>query len=396
MILNAKTVAALALDGKSDVIHFDEDMPGFGLRLRAGAGGKVLRSWVAQYRRAGGTRRVLLGNASVLSATQAREKAREVLAKVALGEDPQADKAERRNKDQVSLKSVVAEYLAMKRSEVRPNTYTEIGRYLTGPHFRPLHNLPVDQVSQRDVAACLIAMIRERGNATARIARSTLSAFFVWAMQQGLAPANPCIGTRKPHETGPRERVLSDPELVAVWNACRDDHFGKIVRLLILTGCRRAEIGGLAWSEIDEHGTWTLPAARAKNGRAHRLPLPAAALEIIDSVPRMAERDRLFGERADHGFTNWLKGKKRLDCGVTGWTLHDLRRTAATGMANIGVMPHVIEEILNHRSGHRAGIAGVYNRSSYEREVRTALALWADHIHALVEGGARKVVPLHA
>jgi integrase len=397
MLLNAKAITALSLpDGKADAILFDDDMPGFGLRLRRGAGGRVLRSWVAQYKRAGGTRRVLLGSAEVLSAAQAREAARTVLAKVALGEDPQATKAERRSKDRISFKSIAGEYLEAKRDEVRQSTFGEIERYLAGPHFRPLHTIPLDQVTQRDVAACLVTVMRERGNVTARAARSALSAMFVWTMQQGLAMANPVVGTRKPIEPGPRERVLSDPELVAIWRACRDDNFGRIVQLLILLGARRAEVGGMCWSELDDNGSWTIPAPRSKNGRSHTLPLPEAAASIIAEVPQMAGRDQLFGARAGYGFANWAKAKHLLDArsGVRDWTLHDIRRSVATRMADIGVQPHIIEQILNHQSGHKAGVAGIYNRSSYEREVRAALALWADHVNALVTGSARKVVAL--
>src|SRR4029077_4229470 len=112
MKLESKSVAALKLDGKTDMIHFDDALPGFGYRLRQGAGGRVLRSWVVQYRRAGGSRRVLLGNADVLSAEQARKEAKTVLAQVALGSDPQGDKADRRGKDKLSLRSVIDEYLA--------------------------------------------------------------------------------------------------------------------------------------------------------------------------------------------------------------------------------------------------------------------------------------------
>ena len=140
----------------------------------------------------------------------------------------------------------------------------------------------------------------------------------------------------------------------------------------------------------------TIPAARSKNARAHTLPLPEAAARVITSVPQMAGRDQLFGERAEGGFVSWERFKRLLDerCGVTDWTIHDLRRTAATGMATIGVQPHIIEQILNHQSGHRRGVAGVYNRSSYEREVRAALARCADHVRSLVEKTERKVVPL--
>jgi integrase len=213
----------------------------------------------------------------------------------------------------------------------------------------------------------------------------------------GIVENNPIIGTIQPNGGKSRERVLEDDEFAAIWNACKDDHYGKIVRLLILLGARRAEVGGMRWSELDlERGTWTLPAERAKNNRKHTLPLMPMALDIIRGVPRMVSRDQLFGGRSDSGFCAWHLGKIALDrrSGVSNWTPHDLRRTVATKMADIGVQPHIIEQILNHQSGHRSGPAGIYNRSRYEREVRSALGMWADHVRALVEGGERRVVPM--
>ena len=185
-------------------------------------------------------------------------------------------------------------------------------------------------------------------------------------------------------------------ELVRIWKACGDDDYGRIIRLLILTGCRRQEIGGLRWSEIDsKQGTWTIPAARAKNKRAHTLPLMPAAIEILETVPRMTTRDNLFGARSSAGFSTWAEDKAALDkcSGVTGWVVHDIRRSTATKLADLGVQPHIIEQILNHQSGHKSGIARIYNRSSYEREVRAALALWADHLRSLIDGGERKILP---
>ena len=203
------------------------------------------------------------------------------------------------------------------------------------------------------------------------------------------------IGTERLKNGKPRERVLSDAELAEIWKACGDDDHGKIVRLLILTACRRQEIGGMAWSEIDrEHGTWCLPESRSKNKTAHTLPLLPMMSSIIEAVPHMANRDQLFGLRRADGFSGWERGKTALDArlDLAAWTLHDIRRTCATRMADIGVAPHIIEQILNHQSGHRSGVAGIYNRSSYEREVRTALLLWHDHVHATVEGGKRKII----
>jgi len=151
----------------------------------------VLRSWVVQYRRGGATRRLLLGSAAVLGAEAARAAAKKALAKVALGEDPQAERVDRRGKDKLSLRSVVDEYLATKERDVRPRTFRELKRYLTGSFFKPLHAIPVDTVTRRDVAARLVAITREHGSIVAARARAALSTFFVWAMQMGMVENNP-------------------------------------------------------------------------------------------------------------------------------------------------------------------------------------------------------------
>ena len=335
----------------------------------------------------------------MLSAEPARTAAKKVLAQVHLGEDPAADRRERREKDRLSFRSQVDEYLAVKAREVRPTTLREVTRYLTGPYFRPLHGMAIDKVSRKDVASRLVAISRQHGDTVAAKARDTLGAFFVWAVQNGLLENNPTIGTRKPQTNKPRDRVLSDSELAAIWNACKDDDYGRIIRLLILLAARRSEIGGMAWSEIDvERGTWTLPAERSKNGRKHTLPLLPMALDIIKGVPRMVSRDQLFGARSEDGFASCDKGKAALDAraSIAKWTPHDIRRAVATRLADIGIAPHIIEQILNHQSGHKAGPAGIYNRSSYEREVHNTLALWCDHVRILVAGGERKIVPMKA
>jgi integrase len=398
MKLDAKAVTGLKLpDGKSDVIHFDSALPGFGFRVRASSN-EVRKSWVVQYRRAGGTRRMLLGSAEVLTAEQARAAARKILATVALGHDPQAEKAARRSADKFTLAAMIEDYLASKEPSVRARTFAEVQRYLRGPYFKPLHGMPVDNIARRDVAIRLSAIMNENGAVSAANARSALSALFVWALANGLAQANPIVGTARPKTPPARDRILTDHELAAIWKAAGDDAFGLGLKLLMLLGQRRTEVGGMAWSEIDlQHGTWTIPAHRAKNHRAHTLPLSSFALHIVTGVPRVVGRDTLFGDRADSGLTGWARPKAALDArlgdSVMPWTLHDLRRTLATRLCDLGTAPHVVEQILNHQSGHRAGIVGVYNRSSYEREVKAALALWSDHISSVV-GGERKIVPM--
>jgi integrase len=397
MKLTDRLVPALTLpSGKDDVIHWDGDLKRLGYRLRR-SGGNVLRSWVVRYRVGARQRRMTLD--TVLSAEQARTAARKILARVELGEDPQGDKAMQRVADKHTVRGLVEEYLGDKRAELRPKTFRDTATYLTGAYFKPLHGITIDKVTRRDVAACLTRIKRERSPIVAGIARAKLSAFFVWCLRQGLAESNPTIGTDAGKRVAPRERVLSDGDLAAIWKAAVEigGDYGAIIRLLILTGSRRAEIGGMAWSELDlDKDTWTLPRERSKNHRAHVLPVMPMMREIIDGVPRMATRDQLFGARARIGFANWGEGKARLDrrSGVSAWTVHDIRRSVATRMADIGIQPHIIEAVLNHQSGHKGGIAGIYNRSSYEREIRNALALWSDHVQALVEGGERKLLDM--
>jgi integrase len=389
MKLNAKTVAAAELPpGRDDHVVWDDDMPGYGLRLREG-GGRVRRTFIIQYRAAGRSRRLLLGSADVLGAEQARAAAKKALAEVALGGDPQGAKAEQRSAG--TLRSAVDDYIEIKRTKVRARTFREIERYLRGPYFKALHPRPLEQITRKDVAGCLTRIVTNNGNVAASRARTTLAAFYVWALGAGLAESNPVVGTNKPEDSKPRERVLSDGELVAIWNACLDSGYGRTARLLVLTGCRRKEVGGMRWSELNlAAGTWTIPRERAKNNREHTLPLPPAALAVIARIERTEGQDHLFGGAADHGFQRWSAAKRELDnrSGVTDWAVHDIRRTVATRMADIGIQPHIIEAVLNHQSGHKRGPAGTYNRSIYAAEVKSALERWAAHVEALVAGRA--------
>jgi integrase len=398
--LTKPTVAALTLpECKNEEIYWCDQLDRFGLRLRR-SGGRVVKTWVVQYRRARATRRMAVGKVETVSPEQARLAARKLLGAVDQGHDPQAERDDRRDKDKLSFRAAVAQYLEVKRGELRPATLQHTVAYLTRPqYFRALWSMPLDQVTRKDVAAQLLSIASHSGRPTANCARSALSAFYRWSLQHGLTDSNPVVGTRQPKANPPRDRVLTDTELAAVWRAANGmDDFSRIVRLLILLPCRRQEVGSMAWSELDlDGGSWTIPASRTKNNRAVTLPLTDMVLAIIQAVPQRAGRDWLFGEHHQGGFCSWHKCKGVLDTktGISEvWNLHDIRRTVATRMADLGVAPHVIEQILNHQSGHKRGVGGIYNRSSYLREVAAALALWADHVNALVTGGERKVVAL--
>ena len=396
--LDQKTVAALTLDnGVRDFIFRDGDLHGFGIRVRFDQKGRLCKTWCVQYRHDGKQRRQNIGKFPRMNAATARTKAGAWLNKVHDGTDPAGERAAERLATKLTFSKAVAEYLAVKQreGEIRDSSYDNIKGYLTNPKFfGSFHTKPVGKVTQSDVSTALNAIPTAPSRSQAQ---RKLSAFYVWAMMEGHAPENPVAKT-KTVKAGPgRDRVLSEDEIRIVWNALEDDDFGAVIKLLLLTGCRADEIGGLRWSEVDlDNGTITIPGERTKNRRTHSLTLPPLALQILQQVEQVPGRIHLFGKWTDSGFTNWARARGTLRDGLAHWTVHDLRRTAATHMCELGIEPHVVEAILNHVSGHKSGVAGIYNRASYAKQMRTALVLWADHVRAIVDGGARKVVPLRA
>jgi integrase len=383
---------------RTDKIVFDDELKGFGLRLQGDS-----RTWIVQYRAGLKQRRVKIGPWPGVTPSKAFARAREIIGGKWTGEDEQAKRLDRRAKDKITLRFVVNHYLERQQPKLRAHSFEEISRYLLGagpPYWKPLHDLPIDKIEQPVVAAQLREIIKNNGPVAASRARTGLSSMFTWAMKEGFCAFNPVTATNDPGAgIKPRDRVLDDTELAKVWNACEDDDYGRSIRLLILTGQRLREVGEMTHSELDkDSGKWRIPGSRTKNGRDHELTLPALAWAIIDTVPRREWNDHLFG-RSSHGFTGWSAGKVLLDQRAkieAPWVVHDLRRSVATGLANLGVQPHVIEALLNHVSGHKRGVAGVYNRSIYERETRNALALWAEHIHAITTGAERRILQFPA
>jgi len=385
MKLTTEKVVGL-VSKKADHFEWDDELPGFGVRVRNGN-----KTWVVQYRVGAQQRRESLGDIRKIRLEDARKIARQRFALVELGTDPAAERAKARAEGaalRLTLGDVVVRYLDNVKDRVVQTTFAATQRYFA-VHWRPLLNRPIETIKRVDVAARLQELIKAHGRQAASKARANLSALLGWAMREGLVEGNVVIATNDPGEgITSRERVLDAGEVRVIWNACGDDDFGKIVRLLLLTGQRRNEIAALRWSEIDlSKAIISLPPARTKNKRPHTVPLSNAALSIIKSVSRTDESNLLFGTRKN-GFKTWSNSKLKLDAAIAGagegplarWTLHDLRRTAATRMAEIGVQPHIIEAVLNHASGHKAGVAGVYNRSTYETEKRAALDLWANHL----------------
>jgi integrase len=258
--------------GKTELLVFDDNLPGFGIRLRAG--GK--RVWIAQYRVGRKQRRVTLGTVDILDPDEARKAARSTLAKVQLGSDPQADKTEARSRAAVTLGAVSARYLDRAKGRLKPRSYIEVERHLTR-HWAPLKGLPLHQMQRVTIAARLGEIATEHGPFAANRARASLSGFFTWAMREGLADSNPVIGTNRSIDERSRERILSNSELASLWNGCREDDYGRIVRLLILTGQRREEVGGMARAELQlDRGLWSIPSERTKKASRMRCRCPSS------------------------------------------------------------------------------------------------------------------------
>jgi integrase len=415
MKLTSTTVRTLALQkGKTEAIFFDDDVPGFGLRLRE----RGSRTFVFQYKLGTKQRRMALGAATALGVSKVRETAERLHARVKLGEDPAGDKAEAKANAARTFNTIASEYLEQQQKRLRERTYPDLERHLL-KHSHTLHELQLARISRADIASVITFVTKNSGGVTANRVRTSLSGFFSWAMEQGIADANPVMGTAR-HKEHSRDRVLVPAELRAIWNTLGEDDFGSIIKLLALTGQRAGQIAGLCWSEISDD-TIVLPGERTKNHRPHIIPLSGPAAAIIAKQPRRDVRDLIFGRGANY-FSGWSNCKERLDARIKAalgkslphWTPHDLRRTfatyaggglpehelkrlpprdkdAATGLA---IEPHVIEATLNHVSGFRAGVAGIYNRSSYAREKKAALDLWADRLMAIVEGRQSNVMPL--
>jgi integrase len=348
-------------------VLWDTNVRGFGVRRQ-----RRDAFYVLKYRSNGKQRFLTIGrHGSPWTPETARREAQRLLGAVASGADPAAPS------NVETLEAVIEAYLRQSITWQRPNSHMQIARYLR-QHWAPLHGKPINEVQRKDVAAVL----RGLEGQTAVCARMALSTMFNWAIREGYdLVANPVQGTNRPKGAAQRERVLSNDELAAVWRACGDDDFGRIVRLLMLTGQRRNEVGEMEWNEI-VGDVWTIPASRTKNGRTHTIPLTSLALSLLPLAQLPVIRTgRIFT------IGSWSRTKARLDAAVLlpRWTLHDLRRTCATGMADLGVLPHIVEAVLNHVSGHKSGVAGIYNRARYADEVRDALERWSVHVAALVE-----------
>jgi integrase len=261
---------------------------------------------------------------------------------------------------------------------------------------------PVSKIGSADIKVVIDEAIRRavpglerrretpRAEATGRTLHARLSAFFGWCVDDMRIESNPCSKVKRP-KAGERDRVLSDAELGAIWKASDQlqPQYGALVRLLVLSGQRLRECGHMRWSELSpDLSTWVLPGSRTKNARPHTVPLAPLARAVIKSLPRLSE-NFVFSLGGDEPMESYSRMKRKLDdlSGIKeAWTLHDIRRSTASGLQALGIPLPVTEAILNHKGGSISGIAAIYHRHDFAREKAAALQAWADRVEALVEG----------
>jgi integrase len=376
-----------------EYLVWSADAPGFGVRVSPT--GK--KAWIVQFRTHDGrARRRTLGDLRVVAMTIAEKRATEVLAHAKLyGRDlieEERDAASaRRRRAETSIGSIAAAYLAEPETRAK-RSFPEIERYLKTV-WAEAHHLDAETVDRHPLIPILRRIASARGETTANRAKASLSAMFVWAIRHGQLrrDTNPCTFLPAWAEQK-RERALPLEELGQIWQAAPqvNPQFGRMVRLLILTGCRKSEISDLDWSEVDlGRSVLSLPGSRTKNGLPLLVPLAPAAAAVLAGTPRLSDH-RVFV-----GFRAWGWGKSRLDMmiGIPSWRIHDLRRSAATGWReHLQADSHVCELALNHVSGSRGGVAGTYDRSERLKDRQKLLERWA----ALVLEAAGEPAPAAA
>ena len=375
----------------------DRHMPGLYLVVQpSGAKG-----WAVRYRYAGTPRKHTLGAYPAIDLKTARNLASKALRAVAEGRDPGREKIRERASKPDTVETVARQFIDRHCKRLnRSRTARETQRLLD------LHVLPrwrtrlMREITRRDVLDLLDRVVDSGKPIAANRTFSAVRKMFNWAVARDIIAASPCAGVKPPTAERSRDRVLTDSELRNVWHAANKigGPFGALVQLLIVTGQRRDEVAQARWAEIDLDGRmWTLARERVKTDNPHEVPLSKAAVAILRPLPRIGD-EYVLTTNGEAPSSNYAKNKRRLDSllppDMPLWRLHDLRRTAASGMARLGITLPVIEKVLNHSGGSFAGIVGVYQKHTFSDEKRKALEAWADHVAAVVANNPAKVVSL--
>src|ERR1700677_4451771 len=371
-----------------------------GLYLVQQASGAL--SFAVRYRVNGAPRKFTLGAYPRVDLKTARRRAQEALGGVAGGKDPAAAKQASRAAARAAstaqedlVERVVSQFIE-RHAKIKTRDWRNTERMLKVDVVGRWGGKRLSQITRADVHAMLDAIAIERKKPIqANRMFAQLRKLCGWAVSKDIIEKNPCDGVAAPSPETRRDRILTDDEVRLAWRAFNTIGwpFGDVTKLLLLTGMRRDEVGEGRWSEVDLVArTWTLPAARTKNKREHIIPLSDAAVHVLLALPRIGDKPDgfIFTTTGRTPVSGWSRAKLAIDK-ATGafaepWTFHDLRRTVATNLQKLGVKLEVTEAVLNHVSGSRAGIVGIYQRHDWAAEKREALAQWAKRV-ALIVGG---------
>jgi integrase len=367
--------------GATDVVYWDAGCPGFGIKVTP-RGRKV---FIVLYRTGGAgsrLRKYTIGPYGRVTLHQARIAAQKVFSAKLEGRDPAREKREARIRevtDRVGdvLETYIAQHVSSNRSAA------EISRLLRRQVGNVWGHRSIHDISKRDIVE-LVSGIDQRGApAAANKTLKSIKTFLGWCVGRAILEKSPADGVPLPGREEARDRVLSDGELGQVIRAARTmgRPYGGIVEFLALTGQRREEAAQSTWDEFDfDQRAWTLPKARTKNGKAHVVHLSEGSIALLKQMPKCGSY--VFSINGAKPFSRFSAAKRKLDAlsGITGWRLHDLRRTCVSGMARLGIAPHVADKVLNHQSGTISGVAAVYQRHDFLTEREEALERWAAHV----------------
>jgi len=410
--ITKRAVDAIQPDPDKVIWAWDTELKGFGVKTSAGGH----KAYVVEYRvgsrgRTSRKRRYTIGqHGSPWTPDLARSEAKRLLGLAAAGQDPLAARLEQRQKQAETLADLFNLYLERyARPNLKPRTLEETERALRRDLLPRLGTRHIGDITKRDIVR-IIDDVASRAPTMANRLFAYMRRFFNWCVERGYIAISPCYGLKSPSEQRERDRVLNDAELVEVWRSAEiiGSYWAPVVKLMILTAQRRSEIVGMAWNELDLAGAlWTIPGERTKNGRQHTVPLPPLSIELLKALPRIAFTDvsgrrrqspLIFTTTGTTPVSGLSKLKRQIDTLILerrrlidpeaepmpSWTFHDLRRTATTGMARLGIEPHIADAILNHKDGTIRGVAAIYNRHAYLEERRAALAVWAGEVASLV------------
>jgi integrase len=388
--LTKSAIDALPTPDK-DVVHWDSSLPGFGVKVTP----KGRKVFIVLYRVAGAgsrLRKYTIGPHGRITLHQARLAAQKVFAAKFEGRDPATEKWNARRRavtDRVDelLEAYINQHVSQNRSA------REISRLLRREVGATWGARSIHEIGKRDVVDIVSAIEQRGAPIAANKALKTIKTFLRWCVGRAVLDQSPADGVPLPTKETARDRILTDDELTQVIIAARKigNPYGGIVELLALTGQRREEVARCTWDELNLGvKTWALPNERTKNAKPHLVHLSNQALAVLNQAATQGKH--VFSRSGDRPFDDFSRAKRELDklSDVTGWRLHDLRRTCVSGMARLGVPPHVADKILNHQAGTISGVAAVYQRHDFIAERKDALEQWGVHVAKIVAAAANE------